>query len=242
VFEPFFRAEDEMPIGELLGGPSVLSALTAARGQEPFHLSPLPYAYEALEPVIDHETMHWHHDVHHRGYVEKLNQALSDAKIQGLPLEEILARVSEFSEAVRVNGGGHWNHTFYWSILTDKKEDQELTPEILKAIDASFGSFDNFKAEFVKMGLEHAGSGWLWMLRTEENKLRLATTSVHDNPLMDVCETKGVPVLACDLWEHAYYLKFKAHREEFLRKFFVVINWARVGCLFAHGAESSGVH
>lgn len=219
-------------IAERLGGAAVARALIADEGDEAFHLSPLPYGYSALEPVIDRETLHWHHDVHHRSYVDKLNEALRGRPVKGMALEEILSRVSMFANEVRGNGGGHWNHTFFWSVMTDQKEDQEITPEVLSAIERDFFSFDEFRARFVKAGIDHLGSGWVWLIRDSNGKLAITTTANHDNPLMDVVENRGAPILVCDLWEHAYYLKYKARREDFLRKFFTVVNWSRVHALF----------
>ncbi len=217
-----------MSIAEALGGKNVQQALIAASGHEPFHLGPLPYAYDALEPVIDRETLKWHHDVHHRCYVDRLNEALASTSVRGRTLEEILSHVSAFPQAVRDHGGGHWNHTFFWSVMTDCKEDQEISPELLKAFEKSFGSLDAFKAEFVRVGSQHVGSGWLWLIKDGPERLHLATTLNHDNPLMDVCAVRGQPILVCDLWEHAYYLHFKAKREDFLRQFFALVNWTRV--------------
>ena len=208
--------------------------LTAARGSQPFVLSPLPYAMDALEPVIDRETLLWHYDVHHRSCVDKLNDTLKDSSVHGLTLDEILARVSRFPKAVRAHGGGHWNHTFFWNSMTDVKENQEFSPELLHAFELSYGSLDDFKTHFINSGTELHGSGWMWLMRTAQGRLKIITTPNNDNPTMDFCEVSGKPILVCDLWEHAYYLKFKANRAEFIRKFLAIVNWARVHSLFVN--------
>jgi Fe-Mn family superoxide dismutase len=215
-----------------------LTQSTALSG--PFELLELPYGYDALEPIVDQETMHLHHDVHHRGYVTKLNAAVAALDgAENQDLETILRSASRYPKAVRVNGGGHWNHTFFWNIMTDRKEDQEITPEVLHALENSFTSLEEFKAAFVKAGLEQIGSGWVWLIQPENGeKLELVTTANQDNPLMDLAEKRGTPILGCDLWEHAYYLKHHANREEFLRKFFVVVNWARVQALYTGATKS----
>lgn len=199
---------------------------------EPFHLDPLPFDYSGLEPVMDRETMHWHHDVHHREYVERLNRLMPEVPVHGIGLEEILRHVSRFSTEIRECAGGHWNHAFFWSVMTDQKENQELTPEVLSAIERNFLSFENFKTHFIQVGASHVGSGWVWLIKTDADRLAVVTTMNQDNPLMDVAEAHGEPILGCDLWEHAYYLKYKAKREDYLRKFFSIVNWSRVHALF----------
>ena len=202
-----------------------------AEAKGPFRLTPLPYAYEALEPVIDRETMFFHHDVIQREYVEGLNQALQGSA-ETLKLEEILARVSRYPKAVRDNGGGMWNHEFYWCAMTDKKEDQEISPELLHAFENSFGSVDEFKSRFIRAGAAHVGSGWIWVVKTPAGRLEIVTTEKNDNPLMDTCQAQGRPILVCDLWEHAYFLRYRAAKGEYIRKFFAVVNWARMHTLF----------
>lgn len=224
-------------IGSRLGSRAVTHSLMAHAGAEPFQLAPLPYRHDSLEPCIDSETMRWHHDILHASYVQGLNEALKGKSIVGQSLEDLLAELSSNfatnSDAVRFHGGGHWNHTFFWSVMTDCKEDHEMPPYLKHAIEDDFKSVDRFKEVFVEAGASHPGSGWVWLVRSESGRLEVRTTSNNDNPLMDVFSEKSIPLLVCDLWEHAYFLHYKAKRDEFLRKFFAVVNWARVGALAA---------
>lgn len=215
-----------------LRGPRILQQLVGRYGAKPFHLTPLPYGFDALEPFIDRETLYWHHDVHHRAYVELLNEVLSGIpgvpSWQGVSLESILRCVSRLPVEVRSCAGGHWNHSFFWNLMTDRKEYQEISSPVLRMIESNFESLENFKAQFIHYGSLHFGSGWIWLLRTGPYDLTIATTGDQDNPIMDDSEIQGVPLLACDLWEHAYYLNYKARRELYLRRFFSVVNWALV--------------
>ncbi len=171
-----------------------------------FTLDPLPYANDALEPNIDARTMEIHHDKHHNGYVTKLNDAVAGTDNEGKSIEELLANVGSSSTAIRNNGGGHYNHSLFWKTLS-ADGGGEPTGELAKAIDSKFGSFSAFKEEFAKAAGSRFGSGWAWLIKTEGGDLAVTSTPNQDNPLMDVAETKGTPIIGLDVWEHAYYLK-----------------------------------
>ncbi len=191
-----------------------------------FTLPALPYAFDALEPHIDARTMEIHHGKHHNAYVTNLNAAVAGTEWESKSLEEILANISKLSAAVRNNGGGHWNHSFFWQIMGPNGGGNP-TGEVAAAIDSAFGSFDNFKAEFAKAGTTRFGSGWAW-LTAASGKLTISSTANQDNPLMDIAEVKGTPILGLDVWEHAYYLHYQNRRPDYITAFFNVINWDEV--------------
>lgn len=191
-----------------------------------FTLPTLPYAFDALEPHIDARTMEIHHGKHHNAYVTNLNAAVAGTEWESKSLEEILANISKLSPAVRNNGGGHWNHSFFWQIMGPNGGGNP-TGEVAAAIDSAFGSFDNFKAEFAKAGTTRFGSGWAW-LTAAGGKLTISSTANQDNPLMDIAEVKGTPILGLDVWEHAYYLHYQNRRPDYITAFFNVINWDEV--------------
>jgi superoxide dismutase, Fe-Mn family len=184
-----------------------------------FTLAPLPYAYEALEPHIDTETMHIHHDKHHQAYVDNVNKAIAGTEHENKTIEELVANAGAISPAVRNNGGGHWNHSFFWDSLKNN--------DGAEAIDAAFGSFDAFKEKFNTAGTTRFGSGWAWLI-VQDGKLAVSSTPNQDNPLMDIAEVKGSPILGCDVWEHAYYLKYQNKRPAYLEAFWNVVNWDKV--------------
>ena len=196
-----------------------------------FTLAPLPYAYEALEPHIDKLTMQIHHDKHHQAYVDNLNKAIAGTENENKTIEELVKNAGIISPAVRNNGGGHWNHTFFWNILAANAGG---TPsgKLADAITAAFGSFDAFKEKFNQAGITRFGSGWAWLI-VKDGKLEVSSTPNQDNPLMDVAEVKGTPVLGCDVWEHAYYLKYQNKRADYLGAFWNVVNWSKVAERFA---------
>jgi len=198
-----------------------------------FTLPPLPYAYEALEPHIDTETMKIHHDKHHQAYVDNLNKAIAGTENENKSIEELVKSAGIFSPAVRNNGGGHWNHTFFWDSLKDNNG-AKPTGKLAEAIDAAFGTFDAFKEKFNAAGTTRFGSGWAW-LNTKDGKLEVSSTPNQDNPLMDVAEVKGTPILGCDVWEHAYYLKYQNKRPAYLEAFWNVVNWDKVVERFEKG-------
>ena len=191
-----------------------------------FTLAPLPYAYEALEPYIDTETMHIHHDKHHQAYVDNVNKAIAGTENDTKTIEELVAIAGSISVAVRNNGGGHWNHTFFWDSLKNN-EGAKPSGKLAEAIDAAFGSFDAFKEKFNAAGTTRFGSGWAWLI-VQDGKLAICSTPNQDNPLMDVAEVKGTPILGCDVWEHAYYLKYQNKRPAYLEAFWNVVNWDKV--------------
>ena len=196
-----------------------------------FTLPALPYALNALEPHIDARTMEIHHGKHHNAYVTNLNAALAGTEWENKSLEEILANISKLAPAVRNNGGGHWNHSFFWQIMAPNAGGAP-TGALAEAINNSFVSFDNFKAEFTKAATTRFGSGWAWLCVTG-GKLAVCSTPNQDNPLMDIAECKGTPILGLDVWEHAYYLNYQNRRPDYITAFFNVVNWAEVAKRFA---------
>ncbi len=191
-----------------------------------FTLPNLPYAFNALEPHIDARTMEIHHGKHHNAYVTNLNAAVAGTEWENKSLEEILANISKLAPAVRNNGGGHWNHSFFWQIMAPNAGGAP-TGAIADAINASFGSFDKFKEEFTKAATTRFGSGWAWLVKSGD-KLVIASSPNQDNPLMDIAEVKGTPVLGLDVWEHAYYLNYQNRRPDYIGSFYNLINWAEV--------------
>ena len=196
-----------------------------------FTLPALPYAFDALEPHIDAATMQIHHDKHHQAYVDNLNKAIAGTDNENKTIEEIVAKAGSISPAVRNNGGGHWNHSFFWEILA-ANAGGEPTGEVADAIKSAFGSFDAFKEKFANAGMTRFGSGWAWLI-VKDGKLEVSSTPNQDNPLMDVAEVKGTPILGCDVWEHAYYLKYQNKRADYLAAFWNVVNWNKVAERFS---------
>ncbi|MEY4629545.1 MAG: hypothetical protein RLZZ595_1871, partial [Bacteroidota bacterium] len=180
----------------------------------PFTLPALPYEHSALEPHIDTLTMQIHHGKHHQAYVDNLNKAIAGTPNEGKSLEELVAAAGAISPAVRNNGGGHWNHSFFWESLSPNGGGNP-DGTLAAAIDAAFGSFDAFKEKFANAGMTRFGSGWAWLL-IKDGKLEISSTPNQDNPLMDVAEVKGAPILGVDVWEHAYYLKYQNRRADYL--------------------------
>lgn len=191
-----------------------------------FTLPALPYAHDALEPHIDSQTMQIHHGKHHQAYVDNLNKAVAGTPNENKSLEELVKVAGTISPAVRNNGGGHWNHTFFWEILAPNSGGAP-TGKIGEAINSTFGSFDAFKEKFNAAGATRFGSGWAWLI-VKDGKLEVTSTPNQDNPLMDVAEVKGTPVLGVDVWEHAYYLKYQNRRPEYLAAFWNAVNWNKV--------------
>jgi Fe-Mn family superoxide dismutase len=192
-----------------------------------FTLPKLPYAPEALEPHIDATTMQIHHGKHHQAYVDNLNKAIAGTDHENKSLEELVAQAGKISPAVRNNGGGHWNHTFFWESLAPNASGKP-GGKLAASIDAEFGSFDQFKEKLNQAGLTRFGSGWAWLVE-QDGKLVISSTPNQDNPLMDVAEVKGTPILGVDVWEHAYYLKYQNRRADYLAAFWNVVNWEVAG-------------
>ena len=195
-----------------------------------FTLAPLPYAYEALEPHIDTLTMQIHHDKHHQAYVDNLNKAIAGTENENKSIGEIVAKAGSISPAVRNNGGGHWNHSFFWDSLAANAGGAP-SGKLAEAINSAFGSFDAFKEKFAAAGMTRFGSGWAWLI-SKDGKLEVSSTPNQDNPLMDVAEVKGTPLLGVDVWEHAYYLKYQNKRADYLAAFWNVVNWDAVAKRF----------
>jgi Fe-Mn family superoxide dismutase len=196
-----------------------------------FTLAPLPYAHDAMEPHIDTLTMQIHHGKHHQAYVDNLNKAIAGTPNEGKSLEELVASAGKISVAVGNNGGGHWNHSFFWESLA-KNAGGTPSGKLGDAINAAFGSFDSFKEKFNAAGMGRFGSGWAWLI-VKDGKLEITSTPNQDNPLMDVAEVKGTPLLGVDVWEHAYYLKYQNRRAEYLGAFWNVVNWKKIEERFA---------
>jgi Fe-Mn family superoxide dismutase len=202
-----------------------------------FTLPNLPYAYDALEPTIDAATMQLHHSKHHQAYVDKLNEGVSeDPSLEGLSLEDILARISKTSKKVRNNGGGHWNHSFFWETMGPGGAGRP-NGRLAEVIDSQFDSFDQFKAKFSEAGVGQFGSGWVWLIYSDLVGLRIVSTPNQDNPLMDDAgENGGKPILGNDVWEHAYYLKYNNRRADYLAAWWDVVNWEVVSRRFEAAA------
>jgi superoxide dismutase, Fe-Mn family len=195
-----------------------------------FELPKIPYAYNALEPYIDARTMEIHHTKHHAAYTNNLNAAVEQGNLGGKTIFELMAGVSQLPVAVRNNGGGFYNHNLYWDVMTPGGAKQ---PEgvLVNAINDSFGSVNNFKDAFVKAAVTRFGSGWAWLV-LQNNKLVVSSTPNQDNPLMDVAEVRGTPILGIDVWEHAYYLNYQNRRPDYIEAFYNLINWDEVARRF----------
>ena len=196
-----------------------------------FELPSLPYAYDALEPNIDAKTMEIHHSKHHNGYVTNLNKAVEGTDLEGKSLEELL-KIAGSNTAVRNNGGGHFNHSLFWSILSPDGGG-EPTGELADAISAKFGSFAAFKETFNKAAATRFGSGWAWLCIDTKKELCVCSSPNQDNPLMDVAECPGTPILGLDVWEHAYYLNYQNRRPDYINAFWNVIDWDAVSKRYA---------
>lgn len=195
-----------------------------------FTLDPLPYANDALEPHIDALTMEIHHDRHHQAYVTNLNAAVAGTELEGKSIEEIVANISKAPAPVRNNGGGHWNHSFFWKSLS-ANGGGEPTGELAQAITTKFGSFAAFKDEFKKAATGRFGSGWAWLIKTGDG-VAITSTPNQDNPLMDIAEPKGTPIIGLDVWEHAYYLKYQNKRPDYIDAYWNVVDWKAADALY----------
>ena len=193
-----------------------------------FELPKLKYEYDALEPHIDAKTMEIHHTKHHQTYIDKLNEAIKATEFEGKSLEEIL-KSQNLPTAVRNNGGGHWNHSFFWEILSPQKS--EPKGELLEMLNKTFGSFEKFKEEFEKSALGVFGSGWVWLV-LKDGELKIVATRLQDNPLMSDVPEKGLPIIGLDVWEHAYYLNYQNKRADYVKAFWNVVDWDKVSELF----------
>lgn len=197
-----------------------------------FQLPDLPYAFDALTPYIDEETMKIHHGKHHDGYTKKLNAAIEGTDAEGKSIEDILAHVSNHSVGVRNNGGGFYNHSLFWTVMSPNGGGNP-DGAVGEQINADFGSYDSFKDEFSSAAAGRFGSGWAWLLVDDTGKLVVTSTPNQDNPLMDIVPQNGTPILGLDVWEHAYYLHYQNRRPDYIEAFFNVINWDEVNKRFA---------
>ena len=195
-----------------------------------FELPKLPYSYDALEPVIDKMTMEIHHTKHHQAYVTNLNNAIAGTELEGKSLEELMANISKHPVAVRNNGGGHYNHSLFWNLM--KQGGSTPSGALLEAINSTFNSVDEFKEKFNAAAMTRFGSGWAWLV-VAGGKLVISSTPNQDNPLMDIADVKGTPLLGLDVWEHAYYLKYQNRRNEYVGNWWNVVNWDEVAKRFA---------
>lgn len=205
------------------------SSVAAATSLAPFSFVqvPLPYAYTALEPYIDAQTMEIHYSKHHAAYVKNVNEALVAEKITATTEEAFFSATSTLSAKARNNGGGVWNHNFFWMVMKPGTEDNQPTGKVADALIASFGSIEKFKEQFTQAAMTRFGSGWAWLI-SDKGKLAIGSTPNQDNPLMDISELKGKPLLALDVWEHAYYLKYQNKRNEYVTNWWKVVDWEEV--------------
>lgn len=199
-----------------------------------YKLAALPYAADALEPVIDAATMNIHYGKHHQAYVNNLNaQIKSFPELDHLPIEQVLAQISKYNPAVRNNGGGHYNHSLFWQVMAPTDKTGEPSNALNQQIEADFGSLVKLQEQFNAVAATRFGSGWAWLIVTPEGQLKVTSTANQDNPLMDVAEVKGTPILALDVWEHAYYLKYQNKRGDYSQAWWQVVNWNEVNTRFA---------
>ncbi|MGA0838419.1 MAG: superoxide dismutase [Pseudomonadales bacterium] len=218
---------------------SILCAIVAFPAHaESFKLEPLPYAYDALAPVIGAETMQIHHGRHHQAYVDNLNKAVAaEPSLSGKSLMDLIGNLAAVPEAqrnaVRNNGGGHWNHTFFWASMAAISESGSPSAELMAAIERDFGSFEAFKTAFNGAGASRFGSGWVWLVADTEGRLKVISTPNQDNPIMDIAPERGTPLLGNDVWEHAYYLNYQNRRADYLTAWWQVVNWSVVSARFA---------
>ena len=197
-----------------------------------FTLPDLPYGFDALEPSIDAKTMQIHHDKHHGGYVTKLNNAIDGTPQADMSLEDLMKGVSGYSTAVRNNGGGHYNHSLFWTIMSPSGGGSP-SGDLASAIDSAFGSYDSFKEAFAQAAATRFGSGWAWLIVDGSGSLKVTSTPNQDNPVMDIADEQGTPILGLDVWEHAYYLNYQNKRPDYISAFWNVVNWDDVSKLYA---------
>ncbi len=201
-----------------------------------FKLPDLPYKFDALEPNIDAKTMEIHHDKHHAGYTSKLNDAIEGTGHEGKSIEEILKNVEQSNSAVRNNGGGFYNHSLFWKVMSPDGGGKP-SGELAEAIEKDLGGYDKMKEDFNKAAATRFGSGWAWVVVGNDGKLHITSSPNQDNPLMSFAEVKGTPILGLDVWEHAYYLKYQNKRPDYISAFWNVINWSQVAENFSHAKK-----
>lgn len=214
------------PAGELLASGSPTTPLVRSPFKTGFDQQPLPYKYDALENVIDMMTMEIHYSKHAAAYAKNLKEAAAAEGVnKNSSVEELLQKISKYSSKLRNNGGGHFNHELFWQCMRPKKTDNKPTGKLLSSIEKTFISFDEFKKQFSEAGKARFGSGWVWLYLDSNKLLKIGSTPNQDNPLMDICEIKGNPLLALDVWEHAYYLKYQNKRADYIENWWNVVNW-----------------
>jgi superoxide dismutase, Fe-Mn family len=206
-----------------------------AQSKSPYEQTPLPYAYNALEPTIDGQTMELHYSKHAAAYAKALGEAVAAENVnkQSTSLESLLAKISKYSSKMRNNAGGHYNHELFWKCMQPGNEAGKPSGKLLTAIEKDFNSFEAFKNQFGEVAKNRFGSGWAWLISGKDKKLRITSTPNQDNPLMDVSDTKGIPLLGLDVWEHAYYLKYQNKRPEYISAWWNVVNWKFIEQQFA---------
>lgn len=229
-----FMAPAFISLNVLAGNPESLKS-SGIEGSPVKEFPALPYAYDALEPYIDARTMEIHYDKHHRAYYTNFVNAIKGTPLETMKLSDIFSSISERTDAVRNNGGGYYNHVFFWNSMG--KGSAEPSPELAAAINKVFGSFDKFKEAFNTASKSRFGSGWAWLYINGEKNLAVGSTPYQDNPLMDNAAIKGIPLLALDVWEHAYYLKYQNRRPEYIEAFWNVINWNEVNKRFQESSK-----
>jgi superoxide dismutase, Fe-Mn family len=236
IFSAFGFAACQQPVKESETNNNQIKENVMKDQSGKYVLPELPYAHDALEPYIDKMTMEIHHGKHHQAYVTNLNNAIAGTEMESMDLMDIFKNMSQYPAAVRNNGGGHWNHTFFWEIMAPNAGGQP-SGKLFSAIEKRFESFDKFKEEFAKAGATRFGSGWAWLIVDANGELQVTSTPNQDNPFMDVADVKGVPVLGVDVWEHAYYLKYQNRRPEYLTNFWSVVNWTEVESRFEEAVK-----
>ncbi len=198
----------------------------------PFTLPKLPYALSALEKAIDAQTMELHYGKHHQAYIDKLNgEVAKNAKLKDKSLDDIVRNISKYNDTVRNNAGGHWNHSFFWEIMSPQPS--APSEELAAAINTAFGSLEEMQKKFEEAGTKQFGSGWVWLIVNKDGKLEITSTPNQDNPLMGNAKVKGTPILANDVWEHAYYLRYFNKRADYLKTWWKVVNWQKASNLFS---------
>jgi Fe-Mn family superoxide dismutase len=212
-------------IGSFLESCSPAKNSTASPFKTGFDQKPLPYKYDALENVIDAQTMEIHYTKHASAYSKNLKEAVQAEGAASRSLEEILADISKYSAKMRNNGGGHYNHEMFWQCMRPKRTDNRPEPKMLQLIESNFNSFSDFKTQFTDAGKNRFGSGWAWLYADKNNKLMIGSTANQDNPLMNLSDIKGFPLLGLDVWEHAYYLKYQNKRADYIENWWNVVNW-----------------
>lgn len=223
IYKPFQTKIEEITNRLNSESPKKLDIISEIKN---ISIDKLPYEYDSLDKFIDKETMNVHYNKHYKGYVKKLNQELDKIKGKDLDLEQLIKTISKFNQKVKNNGGGAFNHALFWKMLSPKPN--KIGEDTLTLIKKHFGSFEDFKTEFEEMAKNNFGSGWVWLILTKNNKLKIVTTANQNNPLMNDEPIQGYPILGLDLWEHAYYLRYKNKRDEYISNFWKVVNWGFV--------------